>query len=72
MPFQEYPDFALYNMLTSVKTCKSGAKRLMDGIQLSGNVVNKVLEERRKKVHLLVRDTLFDANLHKVLIIKTF
>ena len=72
MPFQEYPDFSLYNMLTSVKTCKSGVKRLMDEIQLSGNVVNKVLEERRKKVHLLVRDTLFDANLHKVLIIKTF
>ncbi len=72
MPFQGYPDFALYNMLTSVKTCKSGVKRLKDELQLSGNVANKVLEERRKKVHLLVRDTLFDANLHKVLIIKTF
>ena len=59
-------------MLTSVKTCKSGVKRLMDEIQLSGNVANKVLGERRKKVYLLVRDTLFDANLHKVLIIKTF
>ena len=34
--------------------------------------MDKILGEKRKKVHLLVRDTLFDANLHKVLIIKTF
>jgi len=34
--------------------------------------MDKILGEKRKKVHLLVRDTLFAANLHKVLIIKTF
>ncbi|RGF00052.1 hypothetical protein DW267_07035 [Bacteroides sp. AM22-3LB] len=71
-PFQEYPDLALYNMLTSVKILKSGAKQMISEIQSSGNVMNKVLGDRRKKVHLLVRDTLFAANLHKVLIIKTF
>ena len=41
-------------------------------LNLLGDVVNKISGERRKKVHLLVRDTLFAANLHKVLIIKTF
>ena len=30
--------------------------------------MDKILGEKRKKVHLLVRDTLFAANLHKVLI----
>ena len=64
-PFQEYPDLALYNMLTSVKILKSGAKQMISEIQSSGNVMNKVLGDRRKKVHLLVRDTLFAANLHK-------
>ena len=34
--------------------------------------MDKILGEKKKKVHLLVRDTLFAANLHKVLIIKTF
>jgi len=34
--------------------------------------MNKIGGGRRKKVYLLLRDTLFAANLHKVLIIKTF
>jgi hypothetical protein len=35
-------------------------------------MMNKILGERRKNVYLLVRDMHFAANLHKVLIIKTF